>query len=154
MQGLGILAAAAVTLLVTSIFKSAYPGTPYGHSEELIRGSCPPEADFVWRIVLSFGCVPALLTTYLRSKMPESPRYTLQVKGNAAKAARDTGRAMSGAASAAAAPLHPPPPPPPAISTRAFLAAWWRPLLGCSASWFLLDIACALAPTHAGTCIR
>ena len=143
MQGLGILTAAATTLLVTWIFKNAFPGTPYGHSEALIRGSCPPEADYVWRIVLALGCIPALLTTYARSKMPETPRYTLRVKGDADKAARDASRVMSGAGAGAAAVPPPPPPPPPPLCTRAFLGAWWKPLLGCAASWFLLDVACA-----------
>ena len=143
LQGLGILTAAAVTLLVTYCFRRAYPGTPYGHTVELIRGSCPPEADFVWRIVLAFGSIPALLTSYARSKMPETPRFTLRVQGNALKAARDTCRAMNGdAAGASSLPPPPPPPrPPTALSTRQFVRAWWKPLLGCAGSWFLLDVA-------------
>jgi PHS family inorganic phosphate transporter-like MFS transporter len=66
MQGLGILTAAAVALIVTAIFEKAYPGTPFGTSVDLIRGSCPKQADYVWRIVLAFGALPALLTMYAR----------------------------------------------------------------------------------------
>jgi len=135
MQGLGILTAAAVSLMVTAIFQSAYPATPYGTSVELIRGSCPPQADYVWRIVLAFGAVPAVLTMYARMMMPETPRFTLHVKGNAEKATADTAKVMKAGIKRS----HPPPPPP--MSFRSFLKAWWKPLLGCSASWFLLDIA-------------
>jgi hypothetical protein len=47
-----------------------------------ILKSCPPEADYVWRIVLAFGAVPALFTMYFRNKMKETPRYTARVVGN------------------------------------------------------------------------
>jgi PHS family inorganic phosphate transporter-like MFS transporter len=137
MQGIGILTAAAVALIVTSIFKHAYPGTPFGSSVELIRGSCPREADYVWRIVLAFGALPAMLTMYARMSMPETPRFTLMVQGNAAKATADTSSVMNDG-SAIAAMAKPPPPP---MRAGAFLRAWWKPLLGCSMSWFLLDVA-------------
>lgn len=46
-------------------------------------------ADFVWRIVLMFGAVPAALTYYWRMKMPETARYTALIAKNAKKAASD-----------------------------------------------------------------
>jgi len=46
-------------------------------------------ADFVWRIVLMFGAVPATLTYYWRMKMPETARYTALVAKDAKKAASD-----------------------------------------------------------------
>jgi PHS family inorganic phosphate transporter-like MFS transporter len=97
MQGIGILTAAAVALIVTSIFRSAFPATPYGASVDLIRGSCPREADYVWRIVLAFGALPAMLTMYARMMMPETPRFTLMVQGNIAKATSDTSSVMGNA---------------------------------------------------------
>jgi len=137
MQGIGILTAAAVALIVTAIFDHAYPGTPYGKSVDLIRGSCPKQADYVWRIVLAFGAFPALLTMYARMMMPETPRYTLYVKGNMEKATNDVARVMNNGE--AIGQLAKPPSPP--VPARAFWRAWWKPLLGCSMSWFLLDIA-------------
>ena len=137
MQGIGILTAAAVALIVTAIFNNAFPGTPYGKSVDLIRGSCPKQADYVWRIVLAFGAFPALLTMYARMMMPETPRYTLHVKGNIDKATNDVARVMNNGE--AIGQLAKPPPPP--VAPRAFWRKWWKPLLGCSMSWFLLDIA-------------
>jgi hypothetical protein len=69
--------------------------------------------------------------------MPETPRYTLHVKGNVEKATSDTSRVMNTGEAIAQLAKAPPPP----MSARRFLRAWWVPLLGCSMSWFLLDIA-------------
>src|SRR6476660_9790669 len=41
-----------------------------------------------WRILLGLGAVPAAAVIYLRSRMPESPRYQVQVQGKAEQAAR------------------------------------------------------------------
>lgn len=45
--------------------------------------------DYAWRIMLGFGAIPAASVIYLRRKIKETPRYSLQVKGDekAAKAA-------------------------------------------------------------------
>jgi MFS transporter, PHS family, inorganic phosphate transporter len=43
--------------------------------------------DLAWRILLGLGAVPAAAVIYLRRKMPESPRYQIQVQGQAAQAA-------------------------------------------------------------------
>ena len=135
MQGIGILTAAAVSIIVVSIVRHRNPGTPYGTSVELIQGSCPPEADFVWRIVLALGAVPAALTMYSRLLMPETPRYTLSVQGNVAKAMADVAK-VSGAhvAQVEVAPRQ-------RMHMRQFLRLWWKPLLGTSVSWFMLDVA-------------
>ena len=101
MQGFGILTAAATTALVTACFQAAYPTPPFpttipgGQSWEAstaenkalyaaqIKASVPPEADYVWRIVLALGSVPAAFTLYYRRKMAETPRFTLHVKSDA-----------------------------------------------------------------------
>jgi len=54
-----------------------------------IQLSCPPESDFIWRIVLAFGAVPAALTLYYRSHMAETPRFTARVEHDAKRAAAD-----------------------------------------------------------------
>jgi hypothetical protein len=48
----------------------------------------------VWRILLGLGAIPAAAVVYLRSKMPESPRYLAQVQGESARAAQDLGRIL------------------------------------------------------------
>ena len=35
--------------------------------------------DYVWRIIIGFGAVPCVATIYLRSTLPETPRYTTDV---------------------------------------------------------------------------
>lgn len=47
------------------------------------------QADYVWRIVLMLGAVPALLTYYWRMKMPETARYTALIEKNLKQAASD-----------------------------------------------------------------
>lgn len=40
------------------------------------------EQDYVWRLCIGLGAVPAALTIYARAKLPETPRYTMQVTNN------------------------------------------------------------------------
>lgn len=92
MQGTGILAGAAVSIIVSAAFNNAYPRPPF-HDSPI--ESTPPQADFVWRSVFMFGAVPALLTFYWRMKMPETARYTALVEGNAKQAALDMTKVMA-----------------------------------------------------------
>ena len=49
-----------------------------------------------WRLLLGFGAIPAAAVVYLRSKMPESPRYLAQVQGESAKAAQQLNAILRG----------------------------------------------------------
>src|SRR6202034_4526035 len=71
--------------------------------------------DTVWRILLGVGALPAAGVIYLRTRMPESPRYQIQVRGKAK----------------------------PQIGLRAFLTdrRWLVLLAGTAGTWFLLDYA-------------
>jgi hypothetical protein len=42
--------------------------------------------DYVWRICLGLGAVPAAATIYARLTLPESPRYSVNVMGDKAAA--------------------------------------------------------------------
>ncbi|TQE08917.1 hypothetical protein C1H46_005531 [Malus baccata] len=86
MQGFGILAGGVVAIVVAAIFNSLYHAEPYSVDP---LGSTVPQADYVWRIILMFGAVPALLTFYSRMKMPETPRYTALVVKDQSKACQD-----------------------------------------------------------------
>jgi PHS family inorganic phosphate transporter-like MFS transporter len=110
--------------------------------------------DMVWRILLGLGAVPAAAVIYLRRKMPESPRYQVQVQGKAEQAAAQisvfTDGQVSGNRAAhvggngagrvsgngASAPRH-------ELGLRAFLTdrRWLIMLAGTAGTWFLLDYA-------------
>jgi MFS transporter, PHS family, inorganic phosphate transporter len=94
--------------------------------------------DVAWRVLLALGAVPAAAVIYLRCKMPESPRYQVQVQGRAEQAASRisdfTGGQVSGNASGAV--RH-------QMGLRAFLTSrrWLIMLAGTAGTWFLLDYA-------------
>lgn len=74
MQGFGNVAAALVTIIVLACFK-----TPVDNNVMNL--------DYVWRICIGLGAVPAVATVYARLTLPESPRYSADVIGDQ-KAAR------------------------------------------------------------------
>src|SRR5690242_10627020 len=94
--------------------------------------------DVAWRTMLALGAVPAAAVVYLRRKMPESPRYQIQVQGQAEQAASQistfTGGQVSGDGSGAVLQQ---------MGLRAFLTNrhWLIMLAGTAGTWFLLDYA-------------
>ncbi|GKC04807.1 inorganic phosphate transporter 1-4-like protein, partial [Tanacetum coccineum] len=91
MQGFGILASGLVSLIVAAAFDHAFNAPSYATDP---LGSTVPQADYVWRIILMFGAIPAALTYYWRMKMPETARYTALVAKNAKQAAQDMARVL------------------------------------------------------------
>jgi PHS family inorganic phosphate transporter-like MFS transporter len=91
-----------------------------------------------WRVLLGLGAVPAAAVIYLRRKMPESPRYQVQVQGKAEQASAElsafTGGQVSGNGPGGA--RH-------ELGLRAFLTDrhWLILLAGTAGTWFLLDYA-------------
>lgn len=69
MQGFGNVTAALVTLIVLACFKVPVENNVMN-------------LDYVWRICIGLGAVPAALTIYARLTLPESPRYTVDVIGD------------------------------------------------------------------------
>jgi MFS family permease len=136
----------ALGLVVGPVVAIALLGSGLGHG-------------LVWRILLGLGALPAAAVVYLRTQMPESPRFTADVRGETARAVADlatftTGAgaalvvaAQSGAAQSGAAPA----------GAVAGDAPWRRPLLaprrllldprllaivvGTAGSWFVFDYA-------------
>ncbi|CAM8969710.1 unnamed protein product [Rhodiola kirilowii] len=76
MQGFGILTGGIFAILVSSVFNNVYKAPPYMVDPVL---STPPQADYIWRIILMFGAIPAAMTFYSRAKMPETARFTALV---------------------------------------------------------------------------
>ena len=91
MQGVGILAGGFVALAVSSIFDKTFPAPSYAVDRAL---STPPQADYIWRIIVMFGALPAALTYYWRMKMPETARYTALVAKNIKQATQDMSKVL------------------------------------------------------------
>jgi MFS transporter, PHS family, inorganic phosphate transporter len=94
--------------------------------------------NVAWRVLLGLGAVPAAAVIYLRRKMPESPRYQVQVQGQAEQASAElsafTGGQVSGDGTGG---------PRQQMGLRAFLTdrRWLILLAGTAGTWFLLDYA-------------
>ena len=56
--------------------------------------------DVAWRVLLALGAVPSAAVIYLRCRMPESPRYQVQVQGRAEQAASRISGLTSGRSTA------------------------------------------------------
>ncbi|CAG8602162.1 12837_t:CDS:2, partial [Racocetra fulgida] len=133
MQGFGILSAAIVSVVTLSIFKN-----------EITRDF--RYIDYVWRVVLGFGVLPAVIALYFRLTIPETPRYTMDVLHDIEKAKDDIDALLvkDRYMDAKNKPIY---------LVEAPRATWedfknyfsqWKNgklLLGTSISWFVLDVA-------------
>ncbi|ORY06361.1 MFS general substrate transporter [Basidiobolus meristosporus CBS 931.73] len=130
-QGTGILVGALFTVIMLAIFQGA------------IRAD-QNNFDYVWRLMLAFGCVPAIFTVYFRLTMPESPRYTLEVNGDPEKAAEDLRGIMNVEDKDRVEAHHQiAKVERPQLTFTEHFGQWknLKVLLGTSLSWFFLDIA-------------
>ncbi len=103
----------------------------------LLGAGVPDSAT--WRILLGLGAVPAAAVVYIRSRMPESPRFRAGVLGDAAGAARDAASFSDGViAHHSVAPSSAR-----RIGVREFLSdsRMLALMLGTAGSWFLFDYA-------------
>lgn len=141
MQGFGNLTGGIVALIVSSAFKAAFPAPPY---DKDASASLVPQADYVWRIILMFGAIPATLTYYWRMKMPETARYTALVAQNAKQAATDMSKVLQVEIQEDQEKVEE------IVQKRSnqyglfskeFLKRHGLHLLGTTTTWFLLDIA-------------
>src|SRR5256884_749808 len=89
--------------LVGMVFSTQALGLIVGPLVALTLLGAGASNDVAWRTMLALGVVPAAAVIYLRTKMPESPRYQIQVQGRAAQAASQlsdfTGGQVTGGAS-------------------------------------------------------
>ena len=94
--------------------------------------------DTAWRVLLALGAVPAAAVIYLRCRMPESPRYQVQVQGKAEQAANRMAHFTGGQVSGNGASGQQQ-----EMGLRAFLTNrhWLVMLAGTAGAWFLLDYA-------------
>ncbi|KAK9281184.1 hypothetical protein L1049_004079 [Liquidambar formosana] len=144
MQGFGILAGGIFAIIISSSFKARFNAPAY---EVDPIGSTVPQADYVWRIILMVGALPAALTYYWRMKMPETARYTALVAKNLKQAAADMSKVLQvdieaepqkveQVAKQAKQPANAF-----ALFSKEFIRRHGLHLLGTTSTWFLLDIA-------------
>ncbi|OMP06638.1 Phosphate permease [Corchorus capsularis] len=138
MQGFGILAGGMVAIIVSAAFKANYPAPTYEMNANL---STVPEADYVWRIILMFGALPAGLTYYWRMKMPETARYTALVAKDAKQAAADMSKVLQVDLEAEQEKIEQKKGNEFGLFTKQFLLRHGLHLLGTTTTWFFLDIA-------------
>ncbi|KAI9119246.1 hypothetical protein K1719_009921 [Acacia pycnantha] len=144
MQGFGILAGGLFAMIISAAFKSRFDAPSY---QDDPTGSTVPQADFVWRIILMAGSVPAALTYYWRLKMPETARYTALVAQNAERAAADMSKVLQVEIQADHEKVekknttNQPKAKSFGLFSNEFLIRHGLHLLGTSSTWFLLDIA-------------
>ncbi|KAM2065311.1 hypothetical protein COP1_028456 [Malus domestica] len=91
MQEFGILAVGIVSIIVSSAFNCAYKAPLYSVDP---NDSFVPQADYVCRIILMFGAIPAALTYFWRLKMPETARYTALVARNTKQVASNMSKVL------------------------------------------------------------
>ncbi|CAH8376520.1 unnamed protein product [Eruca vesicaria subsp. sativa] len=141
MQGFGIMAGGIFAIIISSAFEAKFPAPAYADDA---LGSTVSQADFVWRIILMVGAIPAAMTYYSRSKMPETARYTALVAKDAKQAASDMSRVLQVEIEAEQQKVED-------ISkdkskafslfSKEFMKRHGLHLLGTTSTWFLLDIA-------------
>jgi PHS family inorganic phosphate transporter-like MFS transporter len=125
--------------LVGLVFSMQALGLIVGPLVALILLSSGIGDSLTWRILLGLGAVPAAAVVYLRSKMPESPRYLAQVRGEHERAAGDLERFSEGVIAEPARAGS--------VSGRLKLGAFLtdrrmlKLLLGTAGAWFLFDYA-------------
>lgn len=141
MQGFGIMAGGIFAIIISSAFKTKFDAPAY---EVDAAGSTVSQADFVWRIILMVGALPAALTYYWRMKMPETARYTALVAKNAKQAANDMSKVLQVDIEAEPQKVEQFAQQPAnsfGLFSKEFLRRHGLHLLGTTSTWFLLDIA-------------
>ncbi|KZT22012.1 phosphate permease [Neolentinus lepideus HHB14362 ss-1] len=135
-QGGGQFTAALVAIIIVSAYKTSLLHDPYPDLDHV---------DYMWRLLIGLGCIPACFALYFRLSVPETPRFTMDVQRNIIRAAQDvenvlsTGKFYHDPDAVIQKALTP------RASRRDFIAYFsnWKNgkiLLGAAYSWFALDI--------------
>ncbi|KAJ0393320.1 hypothetical protein ATCC90586_009875 [Pythium insidiosum] len=134
MQGFGIITGAIMAIVALSICKSSI----LDHGESSL-GYC-------WRLLAAFGAVPALAAVYWRLKIPETPRFAMDVLNDTEAGARAAQQFL--ATDDLTKDMHKPGEDKRGFfsdfsrSFRTYFNKWanLKVLIGCAAAWFFLDI--------------
>ncbi|QNP95240.1 YALIA101S15e00716g1_1 [Yarrowia lipolytica] len=158
-QGWGQLMGAIVSIVCMAGFKNQLEPS---HSAKDCGKVCRQALDMSWRILVGWGCVPAMAALYFRLTIPETPRYTFDVSRDIEKAQKDIEKYTNGdtsgdnsdkndeiealRAKAEALATQQASYAPPKASFKDFCRHFgqWKHgkiLIGTAGSWFFLDIA-------------
>ena len=124
--------------LVGTVFATQALGLIVGPLIALTLLGAGASDNVAWRVMLGLGALPAAAVVYLRTRMPESPRYQVHVHGNVERAASEmtafTDGRVTGDRVAAVQQR---------MGLRAFLTSrrYLLLLAGTAGTWFLLDYA-------------
>ena len=124
--------------LVSMVFSTQALGLIVGPLVALALLGAGAGTDGSWRVMLALGAIPAAAVLYLRTRMPESPRYQALVQGQPDLAASALTDFSQGKASGDTRGLmrH-------SMRLRAFLTnrKYLIMLLGTAGTWFIFDYA-------------
>lgn len=138
MQGFGILAGGIFAIICSAAFNAKFDAPAY---EDGAAASTVPQADYLWRIIVMVGAIPAAMTYYWRMKMPETARYTALVAKNAKQAASDMSKVLQVEIEAETKVEDEKTTNSFALFSKEFMRRHGLHLLGTTSTWFLLDIA-------------
>ena len=120
--------------LVASVFAMQGFGLLAGAGASLAVVYAIPNLDLAWRLILGLGSLPAVLTIYFRTRMPETPRFEI-ARGRVGAAAKTvgtiTGSKLTSVTTTGGT----------GIPIRQLFKSYGLLILGTAATWFLLDIA-------------
>jgi PHS family inorganic phosphate transporter-like MFS transporter len=139
MQAIGQLCSTLVSLAVVA-----------GYRNDTLTGDDAKAAvDSVWRWVMGVGLIPTLVAIIARFKIPESPRYTMDIVGDTYKASvdamdyrgqpRDAQELQSQNNNAAVDGANPGAAPYSDVVDYFWTRGNWVYLLGTTLSWFVMD---------------
>jgi PHS family inorganic phosphate transporter-like MFS transporter len=108
--------------------------------------------DYMWRLLIGLGCVPAAIALYFRLTIPETPRFTMDIQRNVDQASKDVEAFLTRGSYFV---------DPDAVTTRgdaprasrhdflAYFSKWanFKVLFGCAYSWFALDVSIPDVPS-------
>ncbi len=124
--------------LVSMVFSTQALGLIVGPLVALALLGAGTGTDGSWRVMLALGAIPAAAVLYLRTRMPESPRYQALVAGQPGRAASALADFSQGEANGGTRNVlrH-------SMRLRAFLTnrRYLIMLLGTAGTWFIFDYA-------------
>jgi MFS transporter, PHS family, inorganic phosphate transporter len=125
--------------LVGLVFSMQAAGLIVGPLVALVLLSSGISGNLTWRLLLGLGALPAAGVVYLRSRMPESPRFRAKVQGRAQEAVQQLGEFSEGVIEATVSVKE----TPTNMHVREFFTTprMLRLILGTAGAWFLFDYA-------------
>ena len=120
--------------LVATVFAMQGFGLLAGAGASLAVVFAVPDLNLAWRLILGLGALPALVTIYYRTRLPETPRFDIS-QGRVGDAARTVGT-ITGASVAPTGSGRSV-----RVSFRQIVRSYGLLMVGTAATWFLLDIA-------------